>query len=482
LGYLPPGAQFFIHCRAAGFLSSEHGPTVLKSLGPHFESMLQHWLRASGFELREMDEFIAGLYASDGALPRVAVVVRLIEPLEAEQIRGRWSDASPSREGDVEFFRAGSWSFWIPDDSQGGDKQGDEKGIESGGGSRTFVMASAEQDLREALQAHGAPPVLRSDVQRLLRDSDRDLHVTLLGAPNFLYSELLPEGRNYYFGEAKKIRGALEWLLGDDLQALALGMHFGRDFYWEVRLAANPNLDRTRLATDLQRRLEQVPDAMFDYVVRLGANPYWEKVRFQLPQMVRFAHKMSRVGVERESAIINGLLPGYSAHNLLLGTELLLASTPAAAPVPSTEKPAAKFNSIEEVLAKYRTKLAFEANSLEFVMQDIAKDVVENVQGLPHEFKIRIMGDHLQLDGITRNQTVRDFNLADKPVGEILTAVVMKANPIKTVKLPSEMNQQLIWVIADNPDDAGKKIVLITTRQMAEKNKYELPAVFRAPE
>lgn len=478
LRYLPPGAQFFIHCRAAALCSAEQGPSVLKSLGPNFESLLQQWSRVAGFGLPEIDELVTGLYASDGAQPRLAIVVHLTAPLDAEQIRGRWTDATPAGEGGSELFRAGSWWYWIPSDGNGGGNSGSGDGHTG----RTFVMASTEQDLTEAMQARGAPPVLRGDVQRLLRDSDREMHVTLFGAPNFLYSELLPEGRNYYFGEAKKIRGALEWLLGDDLQALAMGMHFGSDFYWELRLAANPNLDRTRLASDLQRRLEQVPDAMFDYVVRLGANPYWEKVRFQLPQMVRFAHKMSRVGVERDAAMINGLLPGYSAHNLLLGTELLLASTPSAAPAPSAEKTPARFASMEEVLEKYRTKLAFEANSLEFVVQDIAKDVVENVRGLPYEFKIRIMGDHLQLDGITRNQTVRDFNLADKTVGEILTAVVMKANPIKTVNSPSQKNQQLIWVIADNPDDPGKKIVLITTRQMAEKNKYELPTVFRMPE
>ena len=116
---------------------------------------------------------------------------------------------------------------------------------------------------------------------------------------------------------------------------------------------------------------------------------------------------------------------------------------------------------------------------MEFAIQDIAKDVAENVRGLPFDFKIKIIGEHLQLDGITRNQTVRNFNQADKSIGEILTAIVMKANPVTTVKEPSETDQKLLWVIADDPAEAGKKIVLITTRQMAEKNKYTLPATFR---
>jgi hypothetical protein len=63
-------------------------------------------------------------------------------------------------------------------------------------------------------------------------------------------------------------------------------------------------------------------------------------------------------------------------------------------------------------------------------------------------------------------------------VGEILTALVMKANPITTVKDPSEKDQKLLWVVGPDPEDPTKTIVLITTRQKAEERKYNLPAPF----
>jgi hypothetical protein len=122
--------------------------------------------------------------------------------------------------------------------------------------------------------------------------------------------------------------------------------------------------------------------------------------------------------------------------------------------------------------------MAFEAQSLEFAIQDIAKDVNETLKGLPFEFKIKIMGEDLQLDGITRNQTVRDFMHKNKPVADILTAMVMKANA-PNVPDPSNPGQKLLWVIDKDPENPAKPIVLVTTRAAAEKRKYTLPMPFR---
>jgi hypothetical protein len=54
----------------------------------------------------------------------------------------------------------------------------------------------------------------------------------------------------------------------------------------------------------------------------------------------------------------------------------------------------------------------------------------------------------------------------------------MKANPVTTVKDPSETDQKLVWLIAPDPNEAGKEVVLITTRTAALVNKYTLPAQF----
>jgi hypothetical protein len=113
-------------------------------------------------------------------------------------------------------------------------------------------------------------------------------------------------------------------------------------------------------------------------------------------------------------------------------------------------------------------------------MRDLADDVKGNLKGAPFDFEIKIIGDDLKLDGITRNQTIRDFKQENQTVADILTALVRKANPVTTVKDPFETDQKLVWLIGPDPDSPGKQAVLITTRNAAKTKKYTLPPVFVA--
>ncbi len=103
-----------------------------------------------------------------------------------------------------------------------------------------------------------------------------------------------------------------------------------------------------------------------------------------------------------------------------------------------------------------------------------------NLKGAPFEFAIKIIGDDLKLDGITRNQSIRDFKQENQTVADILTALVRKANPVTTVKDPSETDQKLVWLIGPDPDNPAKQVVLVTTRNAAKTKKYTLPPVFVA--
>ena len=105
-------------------------------------------------------------------------------------------------------------------------------------------------------------------------------------------------------------------------------------------------------------------------------------------------------------------------------------------------------------------------------------DVKNSNRGLPFEFVIKIDGNDLMDEGITRNQAIRDFVMENKPLEEILTGIVMKANPVTTVQSPTEKDQKLVWLITDDPIKAGNKIILLTTRKAAESKQYTLPSVF----
>lgn len=471
--WVPPGGQFFLIVRPSDLMGSTEGPRVLRALGPTLTTSIDEWEKAAGVKFSDVELLILSLHDNGEEFPRPSMVVRLKTPLPTDELVERWRAQPGEEKGKAAVFKGANWSYCIP---QAADN-------------RLFLMGAAEE-VKEVAEIGGAPPALRREMEKLRRMTDDQRHFTILLAPNYLSSTMFRDGRKFYFGEATRLREPLDWFLRDELQAAMFSLHTAGDTYLELRLSSNLNKERFKLAEEFRDRLEKVPDLAFDYIATLGSNPYWERVRLQYPNMIRFLHGKTRIGVEEDTATINARLPGPAAHNLAFGTEMVLMSSPGAAAVTAVAaKPAATASAgaaglqpakmtIDDVLAKYKTTMAFEAQSLELALLDIAKDVNESLKGLPFEFKIKIMGEDLRLDGITRNQTVRDFNQRDKAIGEILTAMVMKANPVTTVKAPSEKDQKLLWVVEKDPEDPSKQVVLITTRQISEQKKYKLPPAF----
>ena len=137
-----------------------------------------------------------------------------------------------------------------------------------------------------------------------------------------------------------------------------------------------------------------------------------------------------------------------------------------------------KGKALPEAVSKVVVKeLAFDQASLERALQMLESEFKQAAPNARYDTSIRILGQDLQLEGITRNMSLRDFKQEDKTVGELLTAIVRRANPITTVKNPAEPDQKLIWVIGEDPND-GITRLLITTRAGAAKRGYKLPEAF----
>lgn len=143
-----------------------------------------------------------------------------------------------------------------------------------------------------------------------------------------------------------------------------------------------------------------------------------------------------------------------------------LAQLPATVSVEQTAPLSAALNSTQT--------LKFERDSLEQALLALAKQV----QRTQPEFAIEILGKDLQLEGITKNQSIRNFSAEGKPVAEILTALVLRADPQAALKDSHDPRLHLVWQIGRHPKDAQKAAVLITTRAAARKRGEQLPAVF----
>ena len=187
--------------------------------------------------------------------------------------------------------------------------------------------------------------------------------------------------------------------------------------------------------------------------------------------MVRFVADQSRIVAERKQVSVSVVLPVEAVHNLLLASELSLAS-PVRGVDSSNEEDRSNWT-IHDVLAS-NTGFRFDQKSLDLAMQDVAEQIRDGLPGLPFEFSIEIVGTDLEQEGITRNQQIRGFGQSSRALSEILTELVMKANPFQQVTQASDAGQKLVW--ATSPTLMGK--ILITTRSAARKKGLTLPKNF----
>jgi hypothetical protein len=461
LNYVAPGAQLVVVARLADLMNSKEGARVLKALGPEFEQARAQWEETVGLTWQQISQLVLTLHDNGQDVPRAAYVVYLLDPIEEDELVSNWKEARKVEAASSHYYEVGQRAFYVP---------------EAGAGK--ILVAASPNDIKEVIEFAGAPPALRRELATLLQSSDQDRHVTLVFAPGFLFNNLFRDGRSYAIGEGGEFRRPLEWLLGDELKACLLSFQFDDPFYLEMRAYGQVNHDTPALAVELQSRLKDAPDLIEAHFQEYYPPTYWRRAALRVPQMVRFLHQQTRVGVEDNQAIVNAALPPTAAHNLTFAAKMLMtspASDPAAVAV-APDVPAAP-KTIEELLSS-TMNLSFDQKSLEFAMRDLAADVKEAHPTLTFDFQIKILGTDLQLNGITRNQQIADFSASNQTVADVLTSLVMRANPVTTVQNPSDADQKLVWVIGPDPDVPDHQVVLITTRDAAARKSYTLPAPF----
>lgn len=458
---IPPEGQVFLISRPADVLAHPEGQKVLDALGPNFPPARDALEAASGVKLAEMEQLIIGLHNNDGKFPRMSFVVRTKDPMSKEDLLAKWGSPAEQKEGNGSYFAGNGRAYFI-------DPKPEEK---------RFVVGEAI-DIKDVAKSAGEAPALFRDIERLRRSTDEDRHFTVLFNPTFFFND---DGAPLFAAERAKVKEPLNWFLGDGLKGGLASLHLGDSSYLEVRLLGSLDKSKFDLAKEVRERLKQIPPKLEDYIVALTPPPYWKKLSFRYPRMISTLHENMRVGVENDQAVMNSYVEGAAAHNLVLGGELLLVTSPGAAVTGAAgpKETAPKVKTIEEALT-LKTSFVFDAREFENSMTGLADDVRTNLlKGAPVDFEIKVIGPDLKDNGNTRNVTIPDFKQEDKTVAEVLTALVRKANLDTTVKDPSELKQTLVWVIGPDPDDAKRNIILITTRAAAEKKKYNLPDVFK---
>jgi hypothetical protein len=108
------------------------------------------------------------------------------------------------------------------------------------------------------------------------------------------------------------------------------------------------------------------------------------------------------------------------------------------------------------------TTLSFPKETLEKALEMLSMDL---------KIPLQIAGRDLQLEGITKNQTL-SLDLRDRKAGDILVAILRQANPDRTATSAADPRQKLVFVIRGDA-------IIVTTRSAAAQRNEELPEVFR---
>jgi hypothetical protein len=369
-----------------------------------------------------------------------------VQPTEiaaVDEVLAELAAASQEYKG-AQFFLSGQQAYYVASTAEG-----------------PLLVVTPVADLTEMLDLGGASPPLRRDMEQLVAASDRDRHVTLMFAPNYLAAD----GKSVFDGLGERLKAPLEWLLGDGLTAVALSLHWGDDFFVELRAASTIDTSPHRLAQQLGQRIGELPARVEAHVFNLQLSAYSRRLLARFPEMVRAAVRYSRHGYEQDQALVRTYLPVTAGHNLLMAGELALVeplrAEPAHAPSDKTTD-----QSIEDRLARV-TSLSFSRDTLEAALAMLADDI---------GVEIELAGQDLQLEGITKNQSF-DIDLVDRPATEILAEILRLANPDKAATGLDDPRQKLVYVIRDAPTG-----VVVTTRSAAARRGETLPAVFGGPD
>ena len=454
LRYLPGGAQVVVIVRLSEVSANTEGERVMRSLGDRFNQSYLAWQQAAGVDPNDVETVAIGFYGNDGQAPRVAIAVKLLKQRTAREIIAGWGEVEAEPVGLTAIFKRDDWTYLLP----------------SGRYARYFIMGH-RTEIRELAESGLSPSPLRRDWSRLAATADGSRHVNVLFSPKFLWGD----GQALLSDLRPGQRDQFEAILGDEMRAGLASVHFGDDLLFaELRAVLDPSADRTAFASEFRRRLGELPDSVERRLATTQLPVYGGSVALRFPAMLRFMNRQLRSGLDGSLPTVNAALPAVAAHNLTFATSLLFAERGS---LEDRDRPAHRAPQTIQAALSARLSIRFDQESLEAALASVAQEFVAAHGPLPFAFKITILGEDLEQEGITRNQQIRAVDLEDATLAEILTAIVQKANPNPT-PTPADPNQRVLWVVGPDPSDAEHDAILISTRSAAEP-RFTIPAVFK---
>ncbi len=466
LDLLPPGPAMVVSVRLADLQKSTFGQSMLDAFSPDLQSIIDSMVKRMGVSADTVSRATAAFYSGRGSDPiEVAVSVTLEQPQPMQSLLKVWDvSAARTREGQTIYVgdEPNSDAYYLPLD------QAKEKLIDR------FAVGSIDS-ISELASIDGEPIPLPRSLKSLWDATDQDTDVCVLVSSNFLFAD----GRSLLQQSMPQAIDPLRRLLVSHTSAFLLVADSPtqssdtQQVYSEIRFSALGGITGASLARLVGDRIEQWPEWADQFSAAARPDKSWQPLARRLPAMVKFVANRIRVGVDDRTAVANVYLPAIAVPQISLGTVLAM-NTPVGG-IADADKVDGELLTVDQILDRPMS-VSFGQESLEFAI-DAIKDSLG--QQLPSGNKvptIQIIGGDLQLMGITQNQQIRDFAKQDLPLRQVLTDLVVAANPDKSATGPADEKQSLIWVVTGASDD---RQILVTTRQAAQTKEYALPPEFQ---
>jgi serine/threonine protein kinase len=459
LQLLPPGPAVIVTWKVNAVLTSDQGREILDALSPEFEQLIETAVESSKVTLDDMSRCTAALHPGSGGWPEVSLSIELTEPRPRAEMIELWQVAASRTAGGATIYAGDSVdgaAFYLPD---------------TGDTTITSFAVGSIQRISEVADAEGAAIPLPRSMERLWNAASAEADFVALITPNFLFAD----GREMLKSALPELFDPLKSLLIPDVAGALFTADLDRgQCYIEARVIPSGGMSEAALLRRLQGAVESWPQWAEEFIVTSIPDPSWRLLATRLPAMMRFVSEQFRYGISDGVVISNTYLPSGAVPQVSLA--VVLAMNTSQQPVSVAQVEPERKLTVEEMLDR-QMSVSFDQESLEFALDAIVGAFKADLPSGSTMPPLRIIGSDLELSGITQNQQVRDFSKADLPLRQVLTDLVVGANPDKSATGPNDPKQSLIWVVTKDP--AGQDEILITTRSAAA-GKYPLPKEFQA--
>jgi hypothetical protein len=468
LSLLPPGPAAILSVPLARVLDNLDAKPLLETFAAEIESLTTGAVKRAGVPSDKIARCTAALFPGKNGWPDVALAIELTDPVDLKTMTTQWGVVE-SRAGDAVIFLT---------------EDGDGDAYFIGGGNRgklpedarvqRFAVGSLAR-MREVAETEGASIPLVRSMQTLWDQTSIESDFVALATPNFLFAD----GRQMLTTSMPQFRPPLKSWLIPDVAAVSLSASaIDALLYVELRELPSGGATPATLLKSFRRAVASWPGWIEGFFVQSVPDQSWRRLAFRLPSMLRFVGQQTRSTILDETVVASTYLPIDAGSQVALATLFAMNTEPGGEEI--ANMPKAKPLTVEEILARPMS-ISFVQLSLQFAVDAV---VEEFKQSLPEESsipKVRIVGSDLEKNGITQNQQIRGFERNDRPLRQVLTDLVLGANPDKTATGPRDEKQSLVWVVHPAGKPARETEILITTRDAA-KDRYELPVEFRLGE